>query len=170
MSLSLQYYLFIHMLLYGAFIGITFDLVSALKQELAFKPFKIVMMTFFWITQTLLTYLYIYNVNEGVFHLYIIIFLIGGALIYFRWLRAVFFRDLEILGKNFFIILFFLKKVLNLLVFSPCVFIFKVISGIMEKCIKILRSIFYDPLIKRLKRVKKVSGRVKKTSCRKEKK
>jgi len=136
------------MLLYGAFIGITFDCTSTLKRDLTNKYYQIAVIIFYWIMNIPLIYIYIYNVNDGIFHVYIILFIIMGAIIYFKWMKPRFYHDLELLGKNIYISLSFIKKILNILVISPILFIYKLFSDIIIGILKILKVMTYTPFIK----------------------
>jgi len=167
MSLAIQFYLLIHMVLYGAFVGITFDCITTLKDDLKNKYLKIAVMILYWIAQIPLVYIYTYNVNDGIFHFYIIIFLIIGALSYFKFMKKRFHQELELLGENIYIIMRIFKKLLNILVISPIRFIYKIISDIMKGILKILKLIFYTPFVRlgkwRLNK-KKVKQSVKKAN------
>ena len=167
MSLTIQFYLLIHMFIYGAFVGITFDCATTLKNDLKNKYLKIALMIFYWIAQIPLIYIYLYNVNDGVFHFYIIAFIILGALGYFKFMKEKFYQELEVLGENIFIIMDFIKKLLNIVVISPIRFIYKIISDIMKGILKILKAIFYTPFVRlgkwRLNK-KKVKQSVKKAN------
>ncbi len=107
----------------------------------------------YWLIQVPLTFVYIYNVNEGIFHLYILIFLIVGAIIYFKFLKQPLHHDLEILGESLFTVSNFIKKVVNILVISPIMFIYKLVSDIIMLFLRILKLLFYTPIAKLGKRM-----------------
>ena len=138
----------IHTLLYGIFIGVTLDFVCIVKESFFNSYMQWVVIILYWLIQVPLTFVYIYNVNEGIFHLYILLFLIVGAIIYFKLLKYPLHRDLEMLGESLFKVAYFLEKVVNILVFSPIMFIYKLVSDIIKLFLRILMLIFYTPLAK----------------------
>ena len=148
MSLAIQFQLMIHTLLYGIFIGVTLDFVCIVKESFFNSYMQWVVIILYCLIQVPLTFVYIYNVNEGIFHLYILIFLIVGAIIYFKFLKQPLHRDLEMLGESLFTIAHFIKKVVNILVISPIMFIYKLVSDIIKLFLRILKLIFYTPLAK----------------------
>lgn len=121
MSLSVQFQFMIHVLLYGIFIGVTLDFVCIVKEIFFNYYMQWAIIILYWLIQVPLTFVYMYNVNEGIFHLYILIFLIVGAIIYFKFLKQPLHRDLEMLGESLFTIAHFIKKVVNILVISPII-------------------------------------------------
>ena len=154
------------MILYGAFIGITYDGVSIIKDDMRHKGNRIVIMTIYWAFLVPLTYLYLYNVNEGIMHLFVFASLFIGNILYFKLLKQHFRKDLEMLGKNIFLILNVLKKVVNFVIISPIVFIYRLISVIIKWILKLLKFVFIAPLIKLGKwgSKKKVKKRAKKAN------
>lgn len=148
MSLAIQFQLMLHTLLYGIFIGVTLDFVCIVKESFFNSYMQWVVIILYWLIQVPLTFIYIYNVNEGIFHLYILPFLIVGAIVYFKLLKHPLHRDLEMLGESLFKVTYFLEKVVNILVISPIMFIYKLVSDIIKLFLKILKLIFYTPLAK----------------------
>jgi len=148
MSLAIQFQLMIHTLLYGIFIGVTLDFVCIVKESFFNYHMQWIVIILYWLIQVPLTFVYIYNVNEGIFHLYILLFLIVGAIIYFKFLKHPLHRDLEMLGESLFKVAYFLEKVVNILVISPIMFIYKLVSDIIKLFLRILKLIFYTPLAK----------------------
>ncbi len=153
MSLQVQFQLMIHVLLYGIFIGITLDFVFIVKEIFFNHYMQWAVVILYWLIQVPLTFVYIYNVNEGIFHLYILIFLIVGAIIYFKFLKQPLHHDLEILGESLFTVSNFIKKVVNILVISPIMFIYKLVSDIIMLFLRILKLLFYTPIAKLGKRM-----------------
>lgn len=171
MSLSVQFQFMIHVLLYGIFIGVTLDFVCIVKEIFFNYYMQWAIIILYWLIQVPLTFVYIYNVNEGIFHLYILIFLIVGAIIYFKFLKQPLHRDLEMLGESLFTIAHFIKKVVNILVISPIMFIYKLVSDIIIVFLRILKLIFYTPFAKLgiwFTKKKKVRRRGKKTNTNNE--
>lgn len=153
MSLQVQFQLMIHVLLYGIFIGITLDFIFIVKEIFFNHYMQWAVVILYWLIQVPLTFVYIYNVNEGIFHLYILIFLIVGAIIYFKFLKQPLHHDLEILGESLFTVSNFIKKVVNILVISPIMFIYKLVSDIIMLFLRILKLLFYTPIAKLGKRM-----------------
>ncbi len=148
MSLQVQFQLMVHVLLYGIFIGVTLDFTYIVKEILFNHSIQWVIIVMYWLIQIPLTFIYIYNVNEGIFHLYILLFLFVGAIIYFKFLKQPLHRDLEMLGESLFTVAHFIKKVVNILVISPIMFIYKLVSDIIMLFLRILKLLFYTPLAK----------------------
>ena len=153
MSLQVQFELMIHVLLYGVFIGITLDFIFIIKEIFLNSYMQWAVIILYWLIQIPLTFVYIYNVNEGIFHLYILIFLIVGAVIYFKFFKQPLHRDLEMLGESLFTVADFLKKVVNIVVISPIMFIYKIVSDIIMLFLRILKLLFYTPIAKLGKRM-----------------
>lgn len=153
MSLQVQFQLMIHVLLYGIFIGITLDFIFIIKDILLNYYMQWAVVILYWLIQVPLTFIYIYNVNEGIFHLYILLFLIVGAIIYFKFLKQPLHHDLEMLGESLFTVANFIKKVVNILVISPIMFIYKLVSDIIMLFLRILKLLFYTPIAKLGKRM-----------------
>ena len=170
MNLQAQFDLFFHMILYGAFIGITYDGVNIIKDDMRHKTNRIVTMAIYWVILVPLTYLYLYNVNEGIMHLFVFASLFIGNFIYFKFLKQPFRNDLEMLGKNVFLILNVTKKVASLIIIAPIVFIYRLVSDIIKGILKLLKFIFITPLVKLGKwgSKKKVKKRVKKANSHQE--
>ena len=147
MSLQVQFQLMIHVLLYGIFIGITLDFIFIIKDILLNYYMQWAVVILYWLIQVPLTFIYIYNVNEGIFHLYILLFLIVGAIIYFKFLKQPLHHDLEMLGESLFTVANFIKKVVNILVISPIMFIYKLVSDIIMLFLRILKLLFYTPCL-----------------------
>lgn len=161
MSLNTQFTLMIHAILYGIFIGITFDCVMIVKNQLFNQIVKIALIALYWIVQLPLTFIYIYNVNEGIFHMYILIFLALGIVLYYKFMRQNLHHDLEMLGESLFIVAKFTKKMVIILVISPIMFIYKLVSDIMIVFLRILKLIFFTPFAKLGSWFKKKKKKVK---------
>ncbi len=52
------------------------------------------------------------------------------------------------LGESLFKVAYFLEKVVNILVISPIMFIYKLVSDIIKLFLRILKLIFYTPFAK----------------------
>ncbi|HAX72050.1 MAG TPA: spore cortex biosynthesis protein YabQ [Firmicutes bacterium] len=171
MSLNIQFQLMIHMFVYGLFVGITYDCFRMLKEGFKSEIVGLCILLIYWAIQFPLAFIYIYKVNEGIFHLYILIFLFLGAWCYFKYLRQNLRQDLENLGISLFAIANFIKKFINIVVISPLLFIYKLVSDIMLLILRFLKLVFYNPSTKLYKKVKvgvlnkrKVRRRGKKTN------
>ena len=57
------------------------------------------------------------------------------------------------LGESLFTVADFLKKVVNILVISPIMFIYKIVSDIIMLFLRILKLLFYTPIAKLGKRM-----------------
>ena len=148
MSLSVQFQFMIHVLLYGIFIGVTLDFVCIVKEIFFNYYMQWAIIILYWLIQVPLTFVYIYNVNEGIFHLYILLFLALGVILYYKFMRQNLHHDLEMLGESLFIVAKFIKKLVIILVISPIMFIYKLVSDIIMLFLRILKLLFYTPLAK----------------------
>ncbi|MCL1950545.1 MAG: spore cortex biosynthesis protein YabQ [Turicibacter sp.] len=166
MNLHTQFDLFIHMILYGAFIGITYDGVNIIKGDMRHKPNRVITMVIYWSILVPLTYLYLYNVNQGQMHMFVFVSLFIGNGLYFKLMKRQFRNDLEMLGKNIYFILGVIKKVANVIIISPILFIYRLFSDIIKWILKLLKFIFVTPLVNLGKwgSKKKVNKRVKKAN------
>jgi spore cortex biosynthesis protein YabQ len=151
----------VHAILYGIFIGITFDCVMIVKNQLFNQIVKIALVALYWIVQLPLTFVYIYNVNEGIFHMYILIFLALGIVLYYKFMRQNLHHDLEMLGESLFTVTKFIKKMVIILVISPIMFIYKLVSDIIIVFLRILKLIFFTPFAKLGSWFKKKKKKVK---------
>jgi len=131
MSLSNQFYLLIHTFLYGAFIGLSFDTVGLLIQHLTSKIFCIFLLIFYWTLQLPLAVLFFHRVNQGEFQSYLLIFVLLGACLYFKFFREKYLLELKMLLKVCHQVYIGLKKVLNVLISKPILFIFRRVFDIM---------------------------------------
>jgi len=140
MSLNIQFHLLTHTILYGAFIGLTFDTVGLLIQQLKNKIFRDFLLIFYWTIQLPLAVLFFHRINQGKFQSYLLIFVLLGGGIYFKFFQRKYLVELKMLLKVCHQVYFGLKKVLNVLIFKPILFIFRLIFDIMVVPRKIFRK------------------------------
>lgn len=130
MSLNNQFYLLIHTILYGIFLGLMFDTLSMLLVRFKKKIIRDILVVIYWALQIPLAVLYFHRINQGEFQSYLLIFVLLGGLVYFKTLRHDYLERLcefkEVCGQ----IYKFVKKLLNVIFFRPLAFIFKFISAI----------------------------------------
>ena len=130
MSLNIQFYLLIHTILYGTFLGLTFDTLDLFVQQMKKKIYRDILIILYWIVQLPLAVLFFHRTNHGEFQSYLLIFVLLGGLIYFKILQKKYIKKLEILIEVCHQVYKWIKKALNVLIFTPIVFLFKIIFDI----------------------------------------
>lgn len=138
MSLNTQFYLLIHTILYGVFIGLTFDTTSQFVQKVKRKITVDLIIILYWVLQLPIAIWYFHQVNNGKFQSYLIIFVFVGGVLYIKLIRKNYLKNLKILLKNVKVIVKWAKKALNLLILTPLLFIFRIIFDIIVLPKKIL--------------------------------
>jgi len=142
MSLNEQVYLSAHAIIYGFFMATCFDMM---RISLASRKSTVtlhVVQAFFWLLQVPLLIVYMYRVNGGIFHFYVVIFLLLGAAIYFKFFRHLFFTHLSALDAHTKKVVKLIENIANKLFFKPMRFIFRTISDIMGLLKKIGLKVF----------------------------
>jgi len=130
MSLNIQFYLLIHTILYGIFLGLSFDTLNMLVTRVKKQFCRDALIILYWTMQIPLTLLFFHYVNRGEFQSYILIFVLLGGLLYFKILRKKYIKDLKTLTEVCYQMYKCIKKILNILIFKPIAFIFKLIFDI----------------------------------------
>lgn len=130
MSLTRQFYLLIHTILYGLFLGLTFDPLSMGVRRFKKKFIRSFLMVMYWVLQVPLAVLYFHRMNQGEFQGYLLIFTLLGGVVYFKLVRPDYLKRLRELKDVYCQMDKFVKKLLNILFFKPAVFLFKFISAI----------------------------------------
>jgi len=87
-----------------------------------------------------LAVLFFHRVNHGEFQSYLLIFVLLGGLMYFKFFQKMYTKDLKTLIKICSKVLKWIKKVLNLLIFKPIAFIFNAIFDIIVLSKKFFRK------------------------------
>ena len=130
MILNNQFYLFIHTVLYGIFLGLLFDTLSIVLKRVNQKFIRDLLMVIYWVLQIPFAFAFFHQISQGELQSYLVVFLLLGGLIYFKGLRYDYvlrLREFKVVCHQ---IDKFIKKVLNVLIFRPLAFIFKLISAI----------------------------------------
>ncbi|MCL2560539.1 MAG: hypothetical protein FWE07_08640 [Turicibacter sp.] len=130
MSLNDQFYLLIHTVLYGFFLGLLFDSLNLAITRFKKRVLRDISMVVFWVLQFPFAILYFHRISQGNFQSYLIIFVLLGGWLYFKTLSAVYFSQLRELKKRFMHVYRFIEKLINVLIFKPLLFIFKFFSAI----------------------------------------
>jgi len=131
MSLNIQFYLLIHTILYGIFLGLCFDTFDLFSQRVKSKISRDALIILYWGMQLPLAVLFFHRVNRGEFQSYLLIFVLLGGLIYFKIFKKKYIKDLKKLIEICNQVYKCIKKVLNVLIFKPIAFIFRIIFDIM---------------------------------------
>ena len=142
MSLNEQVYLSVHAIVFGFFIATCFDIVRVLCVQMRNIAISNFFQVLFWVFQVPLLIVYIYQVNGGIFHFYIVIFLLVGAVLYFKFFHKLFFTHLSALGEHTEKVIKFVTNTVDELFFKPIRFIFRTISDIIKLPKKILLTLF----------------------------
>jgi spore cortex biosynthesis protein YabQ len=132
MSLDRQFYLFIHTILYGVFLGLSFDTFELFCQWVKKKIIRDILIILFWAMQLPLAVLLFHRVNRGEFQSYLLIFVLLGGWIYFKILKKKYIQDLKTLIQVCHQVYKWIKKVLNVLFFKPIAFIFRIVFDIIN--------------------------------------
>jgi len=130
MSLNIQFYLLIHTILYGIFLGLCFDTLDTCVQQIKRKIYRDVVIMVYWTVQLPFAVLFFHRVNRGEFQSYLLIFVLLGGLIYFKVFRKKYLEELKTLIKVCLQVYKWIKKVVNVSILVPILFIFRVISDI----------------------------------------
>jgi len=140
MSLNIQFYLLIHTILYGVFLGLSFDTLDMCCQRMKTRICRGILIIFYWAMQPPLAVLFFHRVNRGEFQSYLLIFVLLGGLVYFKFFKKKYSKDLKTLVKVCHKLCNWIKKLLSLLIFKPIAFIFRVIFDIIVLPKKIFRK------------------------------
>lgn len=140
MSLNSQFYLLIHTILYGMFLGLMFDTLSMVVIRLKKKIISDILIVIYWALQIPLAVLYFHRINQGQFQSYLVIFVLLGGWVYFKFLRRNHLERLREFKAACLQTYKFLKKLLNIIFFKPLAFIFMFISAIIVMPRKFFRK------------------------------
>ena len=153
MSLFDQFELVTYTIIYGLFLGITYDCVSLLKRPNWHLMLDGLINTCFWMCHIPVIIIYLSNVNDGQFHMYIFFFFLIGLIGYYKILKTKFRQDLEKLGECIFLIINFINKILNLLVISPILFIYRIIFDIIKVVLRFFSVTIFGGCVKFTRRI-----------------
>jgi len=144
MSLDIQFHLLIHTILYGSFLGLSFDTTALIIGRVKKKLIRDLFIILYWTMQLPLAVLFFHRVNQGEFQSYLLIFVLLGGGIYFKFFQKKYIQEFKILLKMCHGVYKGIKKVLNVLIFTPIVFIFRFVFDIMNIPRKIFRKKRFD--------------------------
>jgi len=130
MSLNVQFYLLIHTILAGIFLGLTFDTLGMVIGRIKKRLLSDFLIVLYWIIQLPFMVWYFHRVNHGKFQSYLVIFLLLGGLIYYKALRQNYQQNLKMMIKNGKNLYRAIKKAVNVLIFAPLLFIFRIVFDI----------------------------------------
>jgi len=142
MSLNIQFYLLIHTILYGAFIGLTFDTLNLAVKKVKRRLGRDFLIVLYWILQLPIAVLFFHRVNKGEFQSFLIIFVLLGGLLYFKIFQTKYVQDLKKLTEICFQVSRWVKKILNVVFFKPILFIFRLIFDIIRLPKNLLKKVF----------------------------
>jgi len=130
MSLNIQFYLLTHTILYGIFLGLCFDTLDMFSQRVKKKICRDALIILYWSMQLPLAVLFFHRINRGEFQSYLLIFVLLGGLVYFKIFKKKYIKEMKTLIEVCLQVYQWIKKVLNILIFKPILFIFRIIFDI----------------------------------------
>ena len=116
MSLDVQFHLLIHTILYGVFLGLTFDSLNLGVGRVKKRLLSDILIVLYWMVQLPLAIWFFHKVNHGQFQTYLLIFVLFGGLIYYKGLQKKYHQDLKLLLKHVKLVCRGIKKVANVLI------------------------------------------------------
>ena len=131
MSLTVQFYLLTHTILYGIFVGLCFDTFDMFIRQLKQRICRHALIILYWSIQLPLAILFFHRINRGEFQSYLLFFVLLGGLIYFKLFKKKYMKELKTLIEMCYKVCKCIKNVLNILIFKPILFIFRLIFDIM---------------------------------------
>jgi len=99
-------------------------------QRVKKKICRDILIILYWAMQLPLAVFFFHRVNRGEFQSYLLIFVLLGGLIYFKIFKKKYTEDLKTFVKVCHQVYKWIKKVLNVLIFKPIAFIFRIIFDI----------------------------------------
>ena len=156
MSLNIQFHLLIYTILYGIFLGLCFDTLDMFSQHVKKRICRDIIIILYWAMQLPLVVLFFHRVNHGEIQSYLLIFVLLGGLTYFKVFQKKYTKDLKTLMNVSYKVYMWIKKVLNLLIFKPIAFIFRVIFDI----IVLPKRFFRKKLVAMIKRRSAQDGEI----------
>ena len=94
-SIKVQYLLFINSLIFGCYLGITFDILNLIKSKHYW--IRVLRDISFWVIQAIIASMFFYNISYGVIPKYLFILFGVGFVLYRMFLRNQFLLNLDIL-------------------------------------------------------------------------
>ncbi len=97
-SLETQYSLLINSVIFGAYLGITYDMLRFFRKQNYW--FKVITDILFWVTQSAIASLFFYNISYGIIPIYLFIMFFVGFVIYYYFLHGFLFGRLIFISNN----------------------------------------------------------------------
>ncbi len=113
-SYIIQIKLIFYFILYGGFVGVTFDTMKYITKEIGFL-LKYVLELIYWVIIMIITYYYIINVQKGFINIYTIVFYMLGFISYYVVLSETHQNRIKLLINCY---QKYLKKILLEVLFS----------------------------------------------------
>ncbi|MFC5714465.1 spore cortex biosynthesis protein YabQ [Thalassorhabdus alkalitolerans] len=131
MTLSVQFYTMLVMVLMGTAVGMNLDLYHRfLGKERYFSWRRALLDVLFWVVQALLIFYFLLHANEGEMRIYVFLALLFGFYFYRLWGREVFMSTVEKVITFVKHLLRICKQIITLTVFKPVKFILKVLVSL----------------------------------------
>ena len=135
--ISTQFYLFIHLLLYGALMAQLLDTYMVIMKKCQKQWCRVLSYLLFWLVQCFFLVLYIYVVSGGEIQSYLVILLLAGAILYRYFLQATYHQAFYQFISRSKIMIFFLIKIFSKFFLKPFDFIFQKIFAILKAIVSI---------------------------------
>lgn len=119
-SLSEEIYIFVYLVCFSIYLVSTYDALIYILKNLKIKRVGcIISELIFCAIQIIITYYFSYNLADGYIPIYCILFLIGGWVLYFKFLRKPFLKVVEVINKGLIKAKPYIKKFLKNTIYSP---------------------------------------------------
>ena len=135
-----QFYLFVHLLLYGACMAQLFDTFLFFIKKCRHTVIKYFCFVLFWLSQLILLLLYLYVVSGGQTQSYLVVILFIGAMLYRFFLRHAYRKALRQFTNASTKIIKFSKRKIETFILKPIDFLFKKIFVILKSIASIFKN------------------------------
>lgn len=106
-TLKEEIHVMILLIVFGIYISSYVEFIYLFLTQIKKKILRILLEIIGWITQIIITYLFVYKMADGYVPLYFILFIALGILLYFLF-RFLYFKELNLFSKFLYKLLFFI--------------------------------------------------------------
>lgn len=106
-TLKEEIHVMILLIVFGIYISSYVEFIYLFLTQIKKKILRILLEIIGWITQIIITYLFVYKMADGYVPLYFILFIALGILLYFLF-RFLYFKELNFFSKFLYKLLFFI--------------------------------------------------------------
>lgn len=97
-TLETQYSLLINSIIFGAYLGITYDMLRFFRNKNYW--FKVISDVIFWVTQSAVASLFFYNISYGIIPIYLFIMFFVGFVSYYFFFHDFLITQLLMITNN----------------------------------------------------------------------